>query len=1373
MSEGKKPQCLFTDSATSITAKIDQLAKDNFESTQGTPLTSRTANGFVNLQSFSVVATPFGLKNWQVHLYVKSFTFTRIFEDNQPLDVQPVHERPEVGRFLNTLKKLRSGVVDEEDNEADDELDDQELVEVGHHGWTQSQSQKRERFKPENARTHPVQEVVPRAMQRNRVQQGRAHLSTPSRGINLQSPVPASSPSTSQQQVSGQKLLGLLSKVKAAPSTQVQKAAVLALLSRGNPGVSPPEEKGTLITASTGLEQRFLSLAAEAHPEPANMHAYGNDPGQEPLCAAEAPTPAPRLEITSSAIEIDAHESVIPEQETQTSIDMMTQAPLLRVTEAESIYLDERNEQHEAPAIAGADQDDLTMFDAPDKDLPETPTSAQPDQDLDVRMYDAGDLSLDGHNNGQSKEFDTLPQMEMLPADQPLDRLPNLRYTEYARRRLPRDQNKLLDRKDAWLPSLPGNRFPHPNVPVAILNGLEDAVERIGLIGDDLYDGQHFATAMDEASSDVDSSAPLPGWPSSSPVQQPRIQKSALPPDSSIENGLKVPDEASITSSPPVSDFDDDFTDGSDNASQGDNNDETPKQMLVHEAPEEVIISTEVTSVAQSSFGTILPLSIASPKSTTPKVLAQQPISNDFISASFSSSPSIQSNKRSLSPPQTFQHTADAMFGTPPRHDASQLPRIEVQETPNKATISSLRPEILSDVPLSSKKRMHSPAKPEPKKKACKSNHVDWGSSDVQPPVNPKDAYRRKRREYFNKEHTSVTAAPSTTKVSSSAIANPAVVTAPPASDLQVLSPDIAMKSSGNTPGLAEHNANSGPVAYQQMPSRVKRNCSPDAILEPQEKSKPESREPVPIRQAQRTSTLEVAKNRELRVGSMDSPENHSIRAVALPSAAVQPDRTAAASTPHNNTTFDPKSTAAPTLRANSLQRISASLVNVVVGMNPIEEAASTETMKDTKTGLHQLFGRFRDRYREYDGTMKHFENTCRMLVLSDPAVYPAQWDLFIVNRNHEYKRYVDRAEEDGEPHLTYEQYWRKHLQNTLGTPKEFPLLHARLVKPLLGMPSMGQPTPLAKGIQSSSEINTSYPPVSASPAMTSAMTAQIPPQAPSSVSSLTPGALITPGLVSARMQELAAMKEPDRALDWLKEYYEPHPSSSLTQKEIWRAYKAAFQKYEKHLDPKVFVSLVIGASEAYALEKVQNEDGSATFRIRGIRLKINPPFASAGTSGKVRNASHPPITESRTVQEQPLPPRAPRAMRGPGYKPDYRASGPSRRPGFDPQTWISSANTADVRRSDINPSVDRSQTKPSEAAQRTAGSRRSLPWTTTPRQTPAGQLGGNRVPSSSESYLPRRPQLSPQLHDDRRRTFPPRQRDPQGKPSPSDSRKV
>lgn len=51
-------------------------------------------------------------------------------------------------------------------------------------------------------------------------------------------------------------------------------------------------------------------------------------------------------------------------------------------------------------------------------------------------------------------------------------------YKDYSRRKIPKDQQKLLDHPSSWFPSLPGQQFPRPNVPVQLLKRWNDQVPK-------------------------------------------------------------------------------------------------------------------------------------------------------------------------------------------------------------------------------------------------------------------------------------------------------------------------------------------------------------------------------------------------------------------------------------------------------------------------------------------------------------------------------------------------------------------------------------------------------------------------------------------------------------------------------------------------------------------------------------------------------------------------------------------------------------------------------------------------------------------------------------------------------------------------------
>lgn len=109
----------------------------------------------------------------------------------------------------------------------------------------------------------------------------------------------------------------------------------------------------------------------------------------------------------------------------------------------------------------------------------------------------------------------------------------------YGRRRIPADQRKLLDDRLSWYPALPGNRFPRPNVPIALLQKWDEAnltrtkasqakrasnahteqAEDVSLSGDSM--------STSDTSDDEELSASQ--WPPTPPPRRP-----SLPPDSSM-----------------------------------------------------------------------------------------------------------------------------------------------------------------------------------------------------------------------------------------------------------------------------------------------------------------------------------------------------------------------------------------------------------------------------------------------------------------------------------------------------------------------------------------------------------------------------------------------------------------------------------------------------------------------------------------------------------------------------------------------------------------------------------------------------------------------------------------------------------------------
>ncbi|RMY38927.1 hypothetical protein D0864_16387, partial [Hortaea werneckii] len=138
----------------------------------------------------------------------------------------------------------------------------------------------------------------------------------------------------------------------------------------------------------------------------------------------------------------------------------------------------------------------------------------------------------------------------------------------YARRRIPPQQQSLLDRRESWYPSVPGQVFPVPNVPIELLKAWDLAardthaqskeasrgrdLEKVGRVASTVerndHDGASSASSHDRDGEDLDiSSSSSSGeelgesqWPASQPTSTKDMssspKRSNLPPDSTGES---------------------------------------------------------------------------------------------------------------------------------------------------------------------------------------------------------------------------------------------------------------------------------------------------------------------------------------------------------------------------------------------------------------------------------------------------------------------------------------------------------------------------------------------------------------------------------------------------------------------------------------------------------------------------------------------------------------------------------------------------------------------------------------------------------------------------------------------------------------------
>lgn len=118
---------------------------------------------------------------------------------------------------------------------------------------------------------------------------------------------------------------------------------------------------------------------------------------------------------------------------------------------------------------------------------------------------------------------------------------------DYSRRKIPRDQQKLLDQASSWLPSLPGQQFPHPNVPIELLrrwNAQAASVLNRSISSDtsaqpprndEFAEISRSASVSSDEESSEDEEFSASQWPAS-----PSQPKAALPPDSTMTSSTKA-----------------------------------------------------------------------------------------------------------------------------------------------------------------------------------------------------------------------------------------------------------------------------------------------------------------------------------------------------------------------------------------------------------------------------------------------------------------------------------------------------------------------------------------------------------------------------------------------------------------------------------------------------------------------------------------------------------------------------------------------------------------------------------------------------------------------------------------------------------------
>ncbi|KAL9602448.1 MAG: hypothetical protein Q9219_001872 [cf. Caloplaca sp. 3 TL-2023] len=141
----------------------------------------------------------------------------------------------------------------------------------------------------------------------------------------------------------------------------------------------------------------------------------------------------------------------------------------------------------------------------------------------------------------QIKSLEEIPKSERRRAPSAKSKASKIRSHDV---KISKEQQKLLDQEDSWLPAKPGRRGPVANVPIMVLQEITQKVEEQAaekstkrLQEASTQSSAHTQDPILKSDSDTDKNSveesPIPSadWPPSSPVPAPR----ELPPDSSVE----------------------------------------------------------------------------------------------------------------------------------------------------------------------------------------------------------------------------------------------------------------------------------------------------------------------------------------------------------------------------------------------------------------------------------------------------------------------------------------------------------------------------------------------------------------------------------------------------------------------------------------------------------------------------------------------------------------------------------------------------------------------------------------------------------------------------------------------------------------------
>ncbi|KAG9843477.1 hypothetical protein KCU98_g7356, partial [Aureobasidium melanogenum] len=422
-----------TDGAVSIQARLSSLCKERFQN-QYSPSLSFIEKRSITSTISDITHTSLGPLNSRIQLLLSSLTFSHNPSDlssTRADRITPVHTIEKIRTYLIQLQQLNQSASAAEPFTADHDTvsalvptdtSDVDMVEAPSNAPNAAErTTPLKRPHTLSSPNHPSSHRVVRPRIHNEDQD--VIIQT---GINLQQPVQLQS------------------------NDHQERDRLLSLIQKNS---------GARTSVSTDREQALrLGGLMSAQMAPPPVPAAGNSNVQP------QPLSQPASQSTSQTFE-----SQIP----------MADAP---VVEPAGIHTYPKN-----TAVVQPESGNMSLDTRPRVHQPnDTPTSAQPEP-LEVTQSSLPRVPpprapLPSQSEALAASLTTssshLLDTSSSSIEGLLHRAPPASMIKYARRPIPENQSKLLEKYSSWWPPRPGTTFPHPNVPVEVLDKVGKAAER-------------------------------------------------------------------------------------------------------------------------------------------------------------------------------------------------------------------------------------------------------------------------------------------------------------------------------------------------------------------------------------------------------------------------------------------------------------------------------------------------------------------------------------------------------------------------------------------------------------------------------------------------------------------------------------------------------------------------------------------------------------------------------------------------------------------------------------------------------------------------------------------------------------------------------